>query len=142
MSRSLVIINSKAAREKIARWAFNSPPGTRVEFKAPRRTIDQNALLWARLTEISKKVNWYGQKLTSEDWKDLFTASLRKAHVVPGIDGDSFVPLGMRTSDMTKEEMGNLLDLIDAFAAERGVIFEKESDGEKGILKVSESCGP
>jgi hypothetical protein len=29
----------------------------------------------------------------------------------------------MRTSDMSKAEMGALLDLIEAFGAERGVTF-------------------
>ena len=42
---------------------------------------------------------------------------------MPGIDPGTYVPLGMRTSDMSKEEMGLLLDLIAAFAAERGVTF-------------------
>jgi hypothetical protein len=79
--------------------------------------------LWAALTDIAEQVEWYGQKLTPEDWKDMMTASLRKARVVPGLDAGSFVPLGMRTSDMTKEEFSMLLDLIQAFGAERGVTF-------------------
>lgn len=125
MSRALVVIRSKADRELIAKWAANVPDGSRVEFKKPRRTLDQNSLLWARLTEIARQVEWYGQHLSAEDWKDVMTASLRKARVVPGLDAGSFVPLGMRTSDMSKEEMGNLLDLIDAFAAEHGVTFHE-----------------
>jgi hypothetical protein len=79
--------------------------------------------MWARLTEISNKVDWYGQKLQPIDWKDMFTAALRKYRVVPGIDAGSFVVLGLHTSKMTKEEMRDLLDLIDAFAAEHGVVF-------------------
>jgi len=75
-----------------------------VEFRAPRRSLDQNALMWSLLGQISKQVEWYGQKLTSEDWKDVLTASLRRTRVVPGIDAGTFVPLGMRTSQMTKEE--------------------------------------
>lgn len=126
MTRALVIIQSRADREKVCRWAMGVGPGTRVEFKQARRSLDQNALMWVKLQEIARQVNWYGQKLTSEDWKDVFTASLRRARVVPGLDAGSFVPLGMRTSDMSKEEMGNLLDLIDAFAAEHGVTFEQE----------------
>ena len=51
----------------------------------------------------------------------MFTASLRRYQVVPGIDPGTFVPLGMRTSEMTKQEMGDLIELITAFAAERGV---------------------
>lgn len=125
MSRATVIIRGPADRSLIARWAANVAEGTIVEFRSARRSVDQNALLWARLGEISRGVVWYGQKLTAEDWKDVFTASLRKARVVPGLDTGSFVPLGMRTSDMTKDEMTALLDLIDAFAAEQGVTFDE-----------------
>ena len=125
MTRATVIVRSKADRERIARWAMNVEAGTVVEFKKARRSLDQNALLWARLTKIAQEVEWHGVKLSAEDYKDMFTASLRKSRVVPGIDAGTFVVLGMRTSDMTKEEFGMLLDLIDAFAAERGVTFEE-----------------
>ena len=57
-------------------------------------------------------------------------AALRKARVVPGIDG-GFVPLGMRTSDMSKGELSQLLELIAAFGAERGVKFGDEENGCK-----------
>jgi hypothetical protein len=123
MTRATVIVRSEADRQLIVKWAAGVPQGTRVEFKAPRRSVQSNDLMWARLTEIAQQVEWYGQKLTPEDWKDVMSASLRKARVVPGLDAGSFVPLGMRTSDMSKAEMGALLDLIEAFGAERGVTF-------------------
>ena len=130
MSRALLVLNGPADRMKAADWVHKAPPGTRLEFKAPRRSINQNSLMWQRLTEIAQQVIWYGQKLNPEDWKDVFTASLRKARVVPGIDAGSFVPLGMRTSDMSKEEMTNLLELIAAFAAERGVVLRDQQNEE------------
>ena len=126
MSRALVIIRTDADRNRVATWAQNVQPGSRVEFKAPRRSLDQNSRLWAMLTEVAHQVDWYGQKLTPEDWKDVFTAALRRARVVPGIDG-GFVPLGMRTSDMSKDEMSALFELIAAFGAERGVKFGDET---------------
>lgn len=88
------------------------------------RTLEQNARMWAMLEEIARAVDWYGQKLSKEDWKDVFTAALRKHRVVPGIDGQSFVVLGMSTRRMTKQEHGELMDLIEAFGAERGVRFQ------------------
>jgi hypothetical protein len=125
MSRAVVQIKCNADRNLIERWARGVPEGTTVEFRAPRRSIDQNALMWSLLGQISKAVDWYGQKLSSEDWKDVLTASLRRTRVVPGIDPGSFVPLGMRTSQMTKEEISDLLELIYAFGAERGVKFRE-----------------
>jgi hypothetical protein len=129
MTRAIVVIRSTEDRERVARWARNVPPGTRIEFKSPRRSLDQNALMWQRLGEVSHQVEWYGMKLSAEDWKDVFSASLRKARVAPGIDGGSFVPLGMRTSDMSKQEMTDLLELIGAFGAQQGVRF-RDLEGE------------
>jgi hypothetical protein len=123
MSRAVVIIQTPADRQKVAKWAANVEVGTKVEFRKKTRSVDQNALLWSCLGEISRQVDWYGQKLSSEDWKDVFSASLRRARVVPGLDAGTYVPLGMRTSDMTKEEFSNLLELMFAFAAERGVVL-------------------
>lgn len=128
MSREVVQIKSKADREKIARWAHGVPDGTTVEFRSPRRSLDQNAMLWSLLSQISKQVDWYGQKLSSEDWKDVLTASMRRTRVVPGIDAGTFVPLGMRTSQMTKEELSDLIELAIAFGTEHGVKF-REFDG-------------
>lgn len=125
MSRAIVTIKSIADRNLVSRWASNVQPGTTVEFRAPRRSNEANALMWSLLGQISKQVEWYGQKLSSEDWKDVLTASLRRTRVVPGIDAGTFVPLGMRTSQMTKEEISDLLELIYAFGAERGVKFRE-----------------
>lgn len=129
MSRALLTLRTIADRDRACRWVRQAPIGSRVEFKAPRRTLPQNDRMWAMLTDIARQVDWYGQKLTPDDWKDVFTASLRKAHVVPGLDG-GFVPLGMRTSDMSKEEMGALMTLIEAFGAERGVAFGDDRRGD------------
>ena len=126
MSRALVILNSPSDLRKVHAWVEKAPRGTRVELKAPRRSLDQNAKLWACLTDIASQVDWYGSKLSAEDWKDVFSASLRRARVVPGLDAGTFVPLGMRTSDMSKQEFSDLLELINAFAAERGVVFSGE----------------
>jgi hypothetical protein len=125
MSRAVVQISSDLDRRKVATWAGNVPVGTTVEFRAPRRSTDQNALMWSLLGQISKHVDWYGQKLSSEDWKDVLTASLRRTRVVPGIEAGSFVPLGMRTSQMTKQELADLIELIYAFGAEHGVQFRE-----------------
>jgi sugar phosphate isomerase/epimerase len=121
MGRALIVIKDSERRARARAWVDHAPVGTRIEFRASKRSLPQNALMWSRLSEISQRVEWYGQKLSAEDWKDVFTASLRRTRVVPGLDAGTFVPLGMRTSDMTKEEMTDLLELIAAFAAERGV---------------------
>lgn len=118
MGRALIVVNGNTERARAANWCQKAPAGTRIEFKAPKRTIPQNDLMWVMLGEVSRQVVWYGQKLSADDWKDVFTASLRKARVVPGLDAGSFVPLGMRTSDMSKAEMSDLIELMASFGAD------------------------
>lgn len=100
-----------------------------VEVKKETRSLEQNALLWATLTDISKQVDWYGRKLSPEEWKHVFTASLSKQDVVPGIDG-GFVVLGKSTSKMTKGEMCELQELMHAFGAQQGVKFTAQEFSE------------
>ena len=92
------------------------------EIKKKTRSLEQNAKMWAMLAEVSDQVNWYGNKLTSDEWKDVFSASLKSQKVVPGIDG-GFVVCGQRTSKMTKSEMAELIELMMAFGVEREVKF-------------------
>lgn len=90
--------------------------------KPAKRSTEQNSRMWAMLSEISAQVDWYGRKLTAEEWKHVFTASLSKQDVVPGIDG-GFVVLGKSTSSMTVSEMCELQTLMEAFGADKGVRF-------------------
>lgn len=126
MTAVTVVIRTDADRRLIQKWAQNVDFGTCVEFaEGPRRTDEQNRKMWAMLEDISSQVEWYGQKLAEDDWKDMFTASLRRLRVVPGIDAGTFIPLGMRTSKMRKSEMADLLTLIAAFGDERGVVWSE-----------------
>jgi NinB protein len=88
--------------------------------KPQTRSSEQNRRLWAMLTEISRQVDWYGRKLSPEDWKHVLSASLKKQDAVQGIDG-GFVVLGLSTSKMTKAEMTDLQTLIEAFCVQQGV---------------------
>lgn len=97
-----------------------------VEQYKPTRTSEQNSKLWAMLKEVSDQVVWHGQKLSSDDWKNVFSASMKGQRTVPGIDG-GFVVFGARTSKMTIPEMMDMITLMEAFGAERGVTF-KEMD--------------
>lgn len=114
------------ARQRAVEAVRNAPPGHEVLVKEPTRSSEANALLWAMLTDISQQVDWYGKRLTPEDWKHVFSASLRKLQVVPNLDGTGFVALGLSTSRMSKREFSDLIELISAFGAERGVQWSDE----------------
>lgn len=124
MSRALVTIHSRSDREKVARWAWGVSTGARVEFKAPKRTTDQNSLMWAMLTDVATQLKWHGLKLTPDDWKLIFLDALkREVRIVPNIDGTGFVNLGRSSSDLSKQEMSDLIEIILMFGANHGVTF-------------------
>ena len=91
-----------------------------VTVRKEKRSKDQNSKLWAILEDISKQLNWHGHRLTAEEWKCVISAALKRQRVVPGIDG-GFVVLGLRTSEMGKEDMSELIELAIAFAVENEV---------------------
>ena len=95
-----------------------------VTVRKEKRSNPQNAKMWAMLTEVANQVEWHGQRLSPEEWKDIFTAGLKRQKVVPGIDG-GFVVLGTSTSKMTKEELAEMIEFIYAFGSERDVVFEQ-----------------
>lgn len=129
MSRALVILASRAEREKAARWCMTAPLNTRVEFKEAKRSIPQNARMWAMLTDVAQQVQWHGQRLSADDWKLIFLSGLnQEMRLVPNITGNGFVNLGRSSSDLSKSEMGDLMELIAAFGAQHGVIFHEHEE--------------
>lgn len=118
---STVILTGPLQRNTAHQYVNEAPLGYVVTIKPATRTTDQNAKLWAMLGDISKQVEWYGKRLDAEDWKHVFSASLRKLSVVPNLDGTGFVALGLSTSRMGKRELADLIDIITAFGVERNV---------------------
>ena len=113
------------ARRRAMQAVQDAPEGWCVTVSEKTRSLEQNSRLWASLNEISKQVDWHGRKLTPEDWKHVFSASLKKMEVVPNLEGTGFVALGLSTSKMTKRELSDLLELVYAFGAEHNVIFKE-----------------
>ena len=124
MSRALLILISEADRAKAKRWIDQSPRMTRVEFKAHKRSSDQNSKMWAMLTEVAEQATHMGQRYTPDQWKILFMfACGREVQFLPGLDGKTFLPWGQSTSDLSKDEMTDLIEFIHAWGAENGVVF-------------------
>lgn len=123
--KKTLTITGDLARQAISRYVADAPIGHVVTIAEPTRNLEQNALLWALLTDVSEQVDWYGNKLSNENWKDVFTASLKRQKVVPGLDG-GFVVCGQSTSKMSKSEFSELCELILAFGADNGVRFNEQ----------------
>ncbi|MGL4754379.1 MAG: recombination protein NinB [Aeromonadaceae bacterium] len=75
------------------------------------RSTDQNAMLWALLTELSIAKRWHGRRLSPASWKTLITASMDEAITVPSINGSQLVVIGKSTSHMTKAQLSNVIEM-------------------------------
>lgn len=123
--RQIFILSHTTARQNAIEAVRSAPVGRMVILQDKTRTTDQNSLLWPLLNAISHQVIWHGQRLTADEWKDVFTAALKKQKVVPGLDG-GYVICAQSTSRMSKSEFSDLIDLIYAFGAQKGVTFSDE----------------
>jgi hypothetical protein len=124
MSRAQLTLSDKSVRERAVHWIEKAPQGTRVIFKDAKRTQAQNDRMWAALTDIASQVKWHGLKLSTEDWKLLFMDALnQEMRLVPNINGNGFVNLGRSSSNLSKAEFSQLIDLIHAFGANHNVVF-------------------
>lgn len=125
MKKTYVLAHAEARRRAV-QAIHDAPDGMVITISEPTRNLEQNAALWALLSEISNQVVWHGRKLDAGSWKHIFSSSLKKQDVVPNLDNTGFVVLGQSTSNMSKREFSDLLELIYSFAAEYGVVFGDE----------------
>lgn len=116
-----------------------------VAITEPKRTDEQNRLMWAVLHDLAEQVGfkparWRGnvcledggyvllsecptaRRFEPEVFKDLLTVALKKPRLFAGIDG-GVVAVGLSTSRMSKRQMSALIDSAFAWGAQLGVAF-------------------
>jgi len=91
-----------------------------------KRSSPQNAKLHALIGEIAAQKEWAGQRWDAEVWKRLLTAAWLRAQgervtVVPSLDGAGVDVVFRPTSSLTKAECSDLLEFVQAWAAQNGV---------------------
>lgn len=126
MGRALLVLETPADRQKAAHWITKAPVGTRVEFKASKRTLPQNDLLWALLTEVSQQLEHAGKRYEPGQWKAIFLHAFgREISFLPSLDQKTFLPIELSSSDLSKDEMTDFIEFILKEGAERGVMFRE-----------------
>jgi hypothetical protein len=124
MSRATLVLHSPEIRARAIHWVEKAPAETRLEFKAPKRSLPQNDRMWAMLTDVATQKEHAGRKYTPDQWKILFMhACGREVQFIPSLDNATFIPWGQSSSDLSKEEMTTLIEFIFAWGAEHGVVF-------------------
>jgi hypothetical protein len=121
-----IILSNPVARDRAKRLVDAAPQGAVCNIAEARRTSDQNALMWALLSEIAR-AKPQGRVLPTETWKALFMHQAGfKCTFEPSLDGQGVVPLGFKSSRLRKAEFSDLIEAIRAFAAEHGIELSDE----------------
>lgn len=107
-----------------------------IVFREPKRSLDSNAAMWATLADIAKQVpwphvadggEWVVAPMSPEDWKSVLTSAFeRETRMAQGVGG-GMVMIGASTSRFSKRRMGEFLEFVHAFGAERGVEFSQRA---------------
>lgn len=129
MTHTTTLHNPQEAHQTLQRlWGWLKPrllQGQRITLSVEeeRRNTAQNALLHATLQDIASRREWAGRKWDVLTWKRLCTAAWMRARgdqvlVVPALDGHGFDVVFERTSRLSKAEMADLIDFIQAWDAQ------------------------
>lgn len=128
MTRALIVVYGNTERQRAINWASKAPLGTRIEFKAAKRSLDQNSRMWAMLTDVATQKEHAGRKYTPDQWKVLFMHAIgREVQFIPSLDNSTFIPWGQSSSDLSVGEMSELMDFIEAWGVQNGVSFTEHS---------------
>ncbi|MDR0736025.1 MAG: recombination protein NinB [Zoogloeaceae bacterium] len=133
MDRQIFHLVHETARRRASEALRCAPDGHTVTISPPGRNLEQNAAMWALLSEFSQQLEWpvngRMETLTPEEWKDILTAGFRKetARVAMGLNG-GVVMLGARTSRFSIREMSEFIEFLHATAIERGVDSTPEGE--------------
>lgn len=119
------VLNSDFARQRAIAAIQKAPEGFVASVAEPKRTIDQNSRLWAMLSDVAMSKPG-GRMHTPEEWKVIFMSACGwEVAFLPGLDG-RFLPYGYRSSQLTKKQMTDLQDFIQAWGDENGVRWSVE----------------
>jgi len=92
-----------------------------VNIKEPSRNKDQNARMWAMLSDVAR-AKPEGRRWATDTWKAAFMHSLgHQCQFAEGLDGSGPFPVGFRTSRLSVPKMADLITVIAEYGDRHGV---------------------
>lgn len=126
MTGQTIILSNPVARHRGHQLVEAAPHGSVLNVSLPKRSDDQNAKMWAMLSDVSR-AKPQGREYPPEIWKSLFMAEAGfKPRFEPSLDGSGVVPIGYKSSRLNKAEFSDLIEAIYAYGAEHGVQWTEE----------------
>lgn len=130
MSGQTILLRGQAQRDLAKRVIDAAPPGAVVNVREATRNKDQNARMWAMLSDVSR-AKPEGRMWPPETWKAAFMHSLgHQCRFAEGLDGSGLFPIGFRTSRLTVRQMADLITVIAEYGDRHGVRWTEPSPYE------------
>ncbi len=125
MTGQTVILAGETQRHLAKKLIDVAPHGAVVNVREATRNADQNARLWAMLSDISRS-RPDGRTHTAEVWKALFmNACGYEVQFLQGLDGNPF-PSGFRSSRLSVRQMADLITYIASYGDQHGVRWSEQ----------------
>ena len=125
-----IVLHGLSSRQKAESLVNAAPSGSVMNIRPPSRTSDQNAKLWAMLSDVSRAMPG-GRRLTPDVWKAVFMNACGHAvQFETGLSGEPF-PIGFRSSRLSKAQMSELIEFILAWGSENGVQWSDDRTKEE-----------
>lgn len=125
MNGQTIILRGQSQRDFAKILIDRAPVDAVVNVRAATRTTEQNAKMWAMLSDVSR-AKPMRRVLKPEGWKAMFLDTIGKRPAwEPNLDGSGVVCIGYKSSHLTKEEMSDLIEAIYAFGSEHGVAWSE-----------------
>jgi len=125
-----IYLVGKSQRAYAAEALAGAPDRAVVSITAEKRTTPQNAKMWAMLQDVAR-ASPEGRNWTSDTWKAAFMQSLgHQCQFADGLDGSGPFPVGFRSSNLSVQQMRDLIEVIYEYGARHGVEWrEAERSG-------------
>lgn len=122
------LVNDRV-RDNALRAVREAPTGYIVTIGEQKRSADQNAYLWALLSDVAN-AKPEGRQWDPETWKAAFMHYLgHQVRFCEGLEGSGPFPIGFRSSRLTVKQMGDLLTCIMAYGDQHGVKWTETRKG-------------
>lgn len=118
-----VILRGDKQRQLAKQLIDKAPTDAVVRISEPTRNLDQNARMWAMLSDVAR-AKPEGRHWTPETWKCAFMHSLgHQVKFCEGLDGSGPFPLGFQSSRLSVKQMADLITVIEEYGSRHGVVW-------------------
>jgi hypothetical protein len=128
VSSRFYLINDTVRRNAV-QAVMNAGENFVVTISEPKRSLEQNAKLWAMLGDVAS-AKPEGRNWTPETWKSAFMHAIgHQVRFAEGLDGSGPFPIGFSSSKLSVREMADLIIFISEYGDRHRVKWSETIKG-------------